>query len=114
MSSAGRDETRSGYFISADDRLLFILVEPRRDASNFTDNEHFITAIRGAIGGLRPEFPDVQRGHDRDPRAVQRRDADRVPRQHRFATCLAFALTLVLLLIVRRGPETLVMLAVLT
>ncbi len=45
----GGDETRSGYFSSADDRLLFILVEPRRDASNFTDNEHFLEAIRGAI-----------------------------------------------------------------
>ena len=64
LVSSRRAATRRapGYFSSADDRLLFILVEPRRDASNFTDNEHFIEAIRGTIASLRPEFPDVQAG----------------------------------------------------
>lgn len=109
----GGDETRSGYFSSADDRLLFILVEPRRDASNFTDNEHFLEAIRGAITSLRPEFPDVQAGMTGTP-ALSNDEMLTAFHDSTIATGLAFALTLgLLLLIVRRGPETFVMLAVL-
>ena len=109
----GGDETRSGYFTSADDRLLFILVEPRRDASNFTDNEHFIEAIRGAIAGLRGEFPDVRAGTTGTP-ALSNDEMLTAFHDSTIATGLAFALTLgVLLLIVRRVPETFVMLVVL-
>src|SRR5439155_1623655 len=61
FTSAAEHE-RSGYFFSADDRLLFLLVEPRREAANFTDNERFIAAIRGAIRTLRATYPDVAAG----------------------------------------------------
>jgi hopanoid biosynthesis associated RND transporter like protein HpnN len=109
----GGDETRSGYFVSADDRLLFVLVEPRREASNFTDNEHFIADIRGTIGGLRAEFPDVRAGTTGTP-ALSNDEMLTAFRDSTVSGVISFALTLgFLLLIVRRLPETLLMLAVL-
>src|SRR5205814_10287219 len=44
--TSAADRARSGYFFSADDRLLFLLVEPQRDVASFTDNKEFIAAIR--------------------------------------------------------------------
>jgi uncharacterized protein len=110
----GTEETRSGYFVSADDRLLFILVEPRRDASSFTDNEQFIADIRNTIARLRGEFPDVRAGTTGTP-ALSNDEMLTAFRDSTVSGVLAFALTLgLLLVIIRRVPETLVMLAVLT
>ena len=110
----GSEETRSGYFVSADDRLLFILVEPRRDASSFTDNEQFIADIRNTIARLRGEFPDVRAGTTGTP-ALSNDEMLTAFRDSTVSGVLAFALTLgLLLVIIRRVPETLVMLAVLT
>ena len=108
------EETRSGYLTSADDRLLFILVEPRRDRSNFTDNEHFIADIRGTIAGLRGEFPDVRAGTTGTP-ALSNDEMLTAFHDSTVSGVLSFALTLgFLLLIIRRVPETIVMLVVLT
>jgi hopanoid biosynthesis associated RND transporter like protein HpnN len=112
--STGSDETRSGHFVSADDRLLFILVEPRREASNFTDNEHFINGIRGAITALRAEFPDVRAGVTGTP-ALSNDEMLTAFHDSTVSGVLSFVLTLgFLLLIIRRLPETVVMLVVLT
>ncbi|OLE64901.1 MAG: hypothetical protein AUG03_07375 [Acidobacteria bacterium 13_1_20CM_2_68_14] len=107
------DGARSGYFLSADKRLLFILVEPRREAANFTDNEHFLTAIRGAITALRREYPGVAAGVTGTP-ALSNDEMLTAFHDSTLATALAFALTLGFLLAVcRRVVEPLVMLAVL-
>src|SRR2546430_2389068 len=63
--TSAAEHARPGDVFSADDRLLFLLVEPRREAANFTDNEHFIAAIRGAIRTLRATYPDVAAGATR-------------------------------------------------
>src|SRR5262245_39415057 len=108
------DETRSGYFTSGDDRLLFILVEPRREASNFTDNERFIKDIRSTIAGLRGEFPDVRAGTTGTP-ALSNDEMLTAFHDSTVSGVLSFALTLAfLLMIIRRLPETIVMLIVLT
>jgi hopanoid biosynthesis associated RND transporter like protein HpnN len=53
---------RSGFFLSRDNKLLFMLVEPRREAGNFTDNQNVIAGIRRAIATLRTEFPGLEAG----------------------------------------------------
>jgi hopanoid biosynthesis associated RND transporter like protein HpnN len=107
------DQARSGYFFSADDRLLFVLVEPRRDARSFTDNEHFLAAIRGAMQKLGAEFPDVAAGATGTP-ALSNDEMLTAFRDSAVATLLAAALTVgVLLVVMRRTVEPLVMLAVL-
>jgi uncharacterized protein len=57
-----RREERSGYFLSRDNKLLFMLVEPRREAGNFTDNQNVIAGIRRTIATLRAEFPGLEAG----------------------------------------------------
>jgi len=111
--TSARDETRSGYFLSSDARLLFILVEARREAANFADNEHFIAAIRRTIGELRTEFADVEAGVTGTP-ALSNDEMLTAFRDGTGATLLAFALTLgFLLLVFRRVVEPLAMLGVL-
>jgi hopanoid biosynthesis associated RND transporter like protein HpnN len=112
FTSAG-DEERSGYFLSADDKLLFILVEARREAANFTDNEQFIAAIRHAIGALHTEFADVAAGVTGTP-ALSNDEMLTAFRDSTAATLLAFALTLgFLILVFRRVVAPFVMLGVL-
>ena len=56
------EETEAGYFLSEDQRLLFILAEPhsRKAASPTTARPS--TACAPTVAALRPEFPDVQVG----------------------------------------------------
>ena len=111
--TASADQERSGYFLSADDRLLFLLVEPRREAANFTDNEHFVAGIRGAIQALRTEFPDVAAGATGTP-ALSNDEMLTAFRDSKWSTILAAALTVgVLVVVMRRAVAPLVMLAVL-
>ncbi len=111
FTSAGDD--RAGYFLSADDKLLFILVEPRRDAASFTDNAHFIAAIRRTIQSLHGEYADVEAGATGAP-ALSNDEMVTAFHDSTAATVLAFALTLALLLLVfRRVVEPLAMLGVL-
>src|SRR4029450_6672871 len=98
---------------SAPDRLLFTLVEPRREASNFTDNEQFIADIRSTIDRLRGEFPEVRAGATGTP-ALSNDEMLTPFRDSTVASALAFVLTLgVLLLVIRRVSETVIMVAVL-
>src|SRR2546429_391084 len=112
VTSAAEHE-RPGYFFSADDRLLFLLVEPRREAANFTDNERFIAAIRGAIRTLRATYPDVAAGATGTP-ALSNDEMLTAFRDSTMATLLAVALTVgALFLVMRRAVVPLVMTAVL-
>ena len=111
--TASADQERAGYFLSADDRLLFLLVEPRREAANFTDNEHFVAGIRGAIQALRTEFPDVGAGATGTP-ALSNDEMLTAFRDSKWSTILAAVLTVAsLIVLMRRAVEPLVMLAVL-
>src|SRR5438093_872714 len=112
FTSAAEHE-RSGYFFSADDRLLFLLVEPRREAANFTDNELFIAAIRGAIRTLRATYPDVAAGATGTP-ALSNDEMLTAFRDSTMATLLAVTLTVgALFLVMRCAVVPLVMTAVL-
>src|SRR5213083_1891678 len=112
FTSAAEHE-RSGYFFSADDRLLFLLVEPRREAANFTDNERFIAAIRGAIRTLRATYPDVAAGATGTP-ALSNDEMLTAFRDSTMATLLAVTLTVgALFLVMRCAVAPLVMTAVL-
>ena len=113
MFTSAAEQERSGYFFSADDRLLFLLVEARREAANFTDNEHFVAGIRSAIAGLKPTFPDVAAGATGAP-ALSNDEMLTAFRDSKWSTLLAAVLTVgFLMVLMRRAVEPLVMLAVL-
>jgi hopanoid biosynthesis associated RND transporter like protein HpnN len=59
---SGQRQERSGYFLSRDDKLLLMLVEPRREAGNFTDNQDVIAGIRRTIAALRADYPGLEAG----------------------------------------------------
>ena len=53
----------TGYFLSEDKSLLFILVEPPEGLhSSFVGDREAIEAIRGAVARLRRDFPNVRAG----------------------------------------------------
>ena len=99
LFSVGGDSEGAGYFLSDDQRLLFILAEPSEtEKSSFTGNREAIDGVRATVASLRAEFPDVQVGVTGKPAlasdemAAAFRDSER-------ATLLAFALTLGLLVV---------------
>jgi hypothetical protein len=51
------DDSGAGYFLSEDQRLLFILVEPISRAGTFTDDREAIEGIRATIAALKSEVP---------------------------------------------------------
>jgi hopanoid biosynthesis associated RND transporter like protein HpnN len=111
--TSAADRARSGYFFSADDRLLFLLVEPQRDVASFTDNKEFIAAIRQIIRSLRETYPDVAAGATGTP-ALSNDEMLTTFHDSLVATLLAIAVTVGLLfLVIRRTVEPLLMLGVL-
>jgi hypothetical protein len=108
-----QEEADSGYFLSDDKSLLFILVEPASQKGSFTDDRAAIEAIRRTIADLRPEFPNVQVGVTGAP-ALSNDEMSAAFRDSEVATLLAFALTLWLLVLAfQRVRKPLLMLAVL-
>jgi uncharacterized protein len=106
-------EERSGYFLSRDKKLLFMLVEPRREAGNFTDNQDVIAAIRGRIAALRVEYPGVAAGVTGTP-ALANDEMLTAFHDSAVATALASVLTLLaVLLLFRRFVKPLLMFLVL-
>ena len=107
-----RDE-RSGYFLSRDKKLLFMLVEPRRQAGNFTDNQELIASIRDRIAALRAEYPDVRAGVTGTP-ALGNDEMLTAFQDSEVATALACILTLLaVLLLFRRVVRPFLMFCVL-
>lgn len=51
-----------GYLVSDDERLMFILLNPRETRDDFTGSKHSIEAIRKLIREIQVDFPDVQVG----------------------------------------------------
>jgi len=87
-----------GYFLSEDERLLFVLVEAAGESESFTGDRAAIETLRGTIAGLRNEFPDVTVGVTGAP-ALSNDEMVAAFRDSETATILAFALTLGLLLL---------------
>ncbi len=93
----GADNPGAGYFLSEDQRLLFILAEPETQRGSFTGDQRAIEGIRSVIASLKREFPEVAVGVTgkpvlaNDEMVAAFRDSER-------ASLLAFALTLALLL----------------
>ena len=51
------DNPGAGYFLSDDQRLLFILAEPESERDSFTGDQRAIEGVRAVIAKLRREFP---------------------------------------------------------
>jgi uncharacterized protein len=112
LFGAGQEQ-RSGYFMSRDSKLLFVLVEPRREAGNFTDNKDVIATIRGTIAALRAEYPGVSAGVTGTP-ALSNDEMLTAFRDSTVATTAACLVTLlVVLLVFRQVRKPLVMFLVL-
>src|SRR4030095_11444939 len=113
LFSVGGDSASAGYFLSDDQRLLFILAEPESKEGSFTADRASIEGIRAAVARLKDQFPNVKVGVTGKPTLSN----DEMPaafRDSQRATYLAFALTLGLLLLAfLRGAKPIVMLIVL-
>jgi hopanoid biosynthesis associated RND transporter like protein HpnN len=107
----GADNPGAGYFLSEDQRLLFILAEPESQRGSFTGDQRAIEGIRGVIASLKREFPEVGVGVTGKP-VLQNDEMVAAFRDSERATLLAFALTLALLLaaFVRFGKPVLMLL----
>ncbi len=96
FSVGGIDEASAGYFLSDDRRLLFILTRPHSEEGSFTSNKAAIEGIRSIVRELRRDFPTVRVGVTGKP-ALSNDEMTAAFRDSERATILAFALTLVLL-----------------
>ena len=96
FSVSDRDEAAAGYFVSDDQRLLFILAQPISKAGSFTADRDAIEGIRRTIASLRPDFPGVRVGVTGKP-ALANDEMTAAFRDSERATLLAFVLVLGLL-----------------
>src|SRR5213594_2443322 len=109
----GADSPGAGYFLSEDQRLLFILAEPETQRGSFTGDQRAIEGIRAVIASLKRDFPDVQVGVTGKP-ALQNDEMVAAFHDSQRATIIAFALALGLLLVAfLRVGKPLLMLTVL-
>lgn len=109
-----RSSADKGYFVSGNRRLLFILGDPESEQGSFVRNQRAIQGVRAAIGALRAEFPSVEVGVTGKP-ALSNDEMAAAFRDSELATVLAFALTLLLLVIAFLAlKKPVVMLVVLT
>lgn len=104
----------TGYFLSDNKNLLFILVEPPEGRQgSFVGDEEAIGTVRGAIAQLRSAFPNVQVGVTGAP-ALSNDEMAAAFHDSEIATVIAFALTLlVMTLAFMRVGKPLLMLGVL-
>jgi hopanoid biosynthesis associated RND transporter like protein HpnN len=113
FSVGGGDSDSAGYFLSDDQRLLFILAQPESARGSFTGDRAAIEGIREVVARLKREFPDVNVGVTGKP-ALSNDEMTSAFRDSQRATVLAFALTLGLLLVAfLRVGKPIVMLIVL-
>jgi hopanoid biosynthesis associated RND transporter like protein HpnN len=112
FSVGGEGSESAGYFLSDDQRLLFILAEPTSDRGSFTGDREAIEGVRTTVATLRSEFPDVEVGVTGKP-ALSSDEMTAAFRDSERATLLAFGLTLALLLaaFLRVGKPLLMLLA---
>ncbi|PYM44024.1 MAG: hypothetical protein DME12_01685 [Candidatus Rokuibacteriota bacterium] len=114
LFTVGSEGPGTGYFLSGDERLLFILVEPESERGSFTGDRRAIEGVRRVIRSLRSQSPDVEVGVTGKP-ALSNDEMTAAFRDSERATLLAFGLTLGLLLVAfARFGKPLLMLLVLT
>jgi hopanoid biosynthesis associated RND transporter like protein HpnN len=94
----GAESPGAGYFLSEDQKLLFILAEPETERGSFTGDQRAIEGVRTVIASLKRDFPDVQVGVTGKP-VLQNDEMVAAFRDSERATIIAFALTLGLLLV---------------
>ena len=97
LFAVGGDSAGAGYFLSDDQRLLFILAEAETKAGSFTGDRAAIEGVRAAVARLKRDFPDVNVGVTGKP-ALSNDEMTAAFDDSQRATYLAFALTLGLLL----------------
>ena len=98
FSAGGADEASAGYFLSDDQRLLFILAEPQTRRGSFTGDQAAIEGTRAVIASLKKEFPNVNVGVTGKP-ALSNDEMTAAFRDSEAGTLVAFALTLGLLVL---------------
>jgi uncharacterized protein len=114
LFSVGDDSASAGYFLSDDQRLLFILAEPKSEAGSFTGDRAAIEGVRAVVASLADEFPDVNVGVTGKP-ALSNDEMTAAFEDSERGTLLAFGLTLGLMLVAfLRVGKPLIVLAVLT
>jgi hopanoid biosynthesis associated RND transporter like protein HpnN len=107
------EEGGAGYFLSEDQRLLFVLAEPISKKGSFTEDREAIEGIRATVAALRPSFPNVQVGVTGKP-VLANDEMTAAFRDSERASLIAFALTLALLLLAfMRVGKPLLMLVIL-
>jgi len=112
-ADAGVDESSAGYFLSDDQRLLFILAEPDSERRGFAGERRAIEETRAVIADLREAFPHVSVGVTGKP-ALSSDEMTAALGDSQKATVIAFALTLGLLVLAfLRLGQPLIMLIVL-
>ncbi len=97
LFAVGGDSDGAGYFLSDDQRLLFILAEPASEAGSFTGDRAAIEGVRAVVARLKREFPEINVGVTGKP-ALSNDEMTAAFDDSQRATYLAFALTLGLLL----------------
>ena len=99
LFSVGGDSTGAGYYLSDDQRLLFILAAPQETSTGtFTNNQEAIEGVRAVVARLKKEFPDVNVGVTGKP-ALANDEMTAAFRDSEYASVVAFVLTLGLLVV---------------
>jgi uncharacterized protein len=111
--SMATDDSSAGYFLSDDERLLFIMALPESREGSFTVDEDVINGVRAVIRGLRSQFPAIRVGVT-GKAALANDEMVSAFRDSQVASVVSFALTLGLLLAAfRRVGKPIVMCALL-
>jgi uncharacterized protein len=111
--SIDTDDSRAGYFLSDDERLLFIMALPESREGSFTVDEDVIKGVRTVIRDLRSQFPAIRVGVT-GKAALANDEMVSAFRDSQVATVVSFALTLGLLFAAfRRVGKPIVMCALL-
>ena len=101
LFAAATPAPERGYFLSHDQRLLFVVIDLADAPRTFAAERAAILAVRGAIASLRQDFPSVEAGVTGAP-ALFSDELSAAIRDGEIASALALVLTLGLLLLAFR------------
>ena len=102
LFSLDQGDEDAGYFLSDDKRLLFVLVEARREKESFTNYRGAIGPLRATMARVQTEFPGVRAGLTGAP-VLSNDEMEAAFRDSKRATVLSFVLTFVVLAVAFRG-----------
>lgn len=52
----------SGYLVTDDESMMFVIIDPKQESGNFMGAEHAIDIVRKITTSLKPEYPDINVG----------------------------------------------------